>query len=201
MSKIIACYSVLDEQDLLRSSLDSIHKYVDGIVAFTGQWRSDRESNEETKQILRDYNCKIIPFKPNINEIEARLYLYSFVPDGDLIFWIDGDEIVIGNFEKGRKEILSSDKDWFEVDLFGNGRPWCLMPRLWKQSKEFKMKDYHYHFYLGNKLIWTGPGTLTEPSHTIKNFRILNCNILRSDNRRKEADAYREFMRERNWIE
>ncbi|MCJ7768352.1 hypothetical protein MUP79_08180 [Candidatus Bathyarchaeota archaeon] len=103
--KIIACYSVWNEERLIAESLRSVKAYVDGYVIVDSVYSSNpiqaTHSTDKTREVC-ERTCAPLSLtylesadKTSI-KIARERYLKA-VPEGDMVFVIDGDEVLYGN--------------------------------------------------------------------------------------------------------
>jgi hypothetical protein len=105
MAKIIACYAVCNEANLIAQSLRSVKAYVDGYVivdsVFTSNSIDATHSTDQTRAVCERV-CKPVPLtyieaQEKMTEQQARNTYINQVPDGDWILWLDGDEALYGD--------------------------------------------------------------------------------------------------------
>ncbi len=204
-SKVIACYSLYNEAGLIRSSIDGIKHYVDDIYVSDGAYRSDKLSNDYADEIIEDCltlidNLEGILWlnRPNLTESEKRNELFSRVEEGNWIFWIDGDEVCVGDVKKGLNKVRNAYTDLCLVRVFNNGRAWTWIPRFIRSRPNFNLEPKHWIYNYGKEVIYDGHAVYI-PYTEIDDFFIINCNALRGKNRQEEDLIYKEFMAIRNW--
>lgn len=206
-TKVIACYSIYNEEALIRSSIDSIKHYVDEIYIADGAYRQNKLSDDNTPAIVED--CLIGTMetqgllwinRPNLSEIEKRNELYARVPEGEWIFIIDGDEICVGDVKKVIQQIKQCPLDVCLIKVFNNGKGWTWSPRFIRAKKNFRLGPNHWTYNYGDKVIYDESGTHVQ-SLEITDFFMINCNVLRGKERIEQDIVYREFMSARNWDE
>lgn len=199
-SKVYACYAVYNEEELIRSSLDTVMPYVDGAFALSGKFFDDRRSDDRTDEILREFGVNILPYKPNLTQIEARNYLYSQVPEGSWIFIVDGDEVVIGNMKDAMQLVRQTEKDVCSVLVFNNGSMWTLRPRFVRSRKDFHLGERHWDYCFADKKFFDGQFQIDH--NWLKMISILNCNPLRTNPPRVEYHKnFRTFLTTKNFYE
>lgn len=85
--KLSAALIVKDETDTLRACLASIKDAVDEIVV---AWNG---SSAETKAILQEFGCTIVPYEWKDDFADARNFSFSHTTH-DLVLWCDADDVV-----------------------------------------------------------------------------------------------------------
>ncbi len=203
--KIIACYSLYNEAGLICSSIDSIKHYVDEVYVSDGAYRLDKLSNDETDEIIGDCLTAIDNLdgllwfnRPNLTEVDKRNELFSRVKEGHWIFWIDGDEVCVGDVKKGLDKIRHAYTDLCLVRVFNNGRAWTWIPRFIRSKSNFHLDPKHWIYNYDKEVIYDGR-IVYIPYTEIDDFFIINCNALRGKDRQEEDLIYKEFMGIRNW--
>lgn len=108
---------VKNEEQTIGRCLDSVKKIVDEIIIV------DTGSSDNTKKILKNYNCKIFDFVWCDDFSKARNFSFSKAT-GDYIMWLDADDIVpkrtINRLLK-IKDKLSADVYMLKYDIAFNG--------------------------------------------------------------------------------
>lgn len=196
---IFSCYSVYNEEALIRSSLDTIVPYVDEVIVGDGAYRLKELSRDETMDIVAEICDHFLGInRPGLTEVDKRNAVFSMVPEDDWIFWIDGDEVCVGDVKKGLDKVRNAKVDLCRIRIFNNGKPWTWLPRFIRSKKNFHLGSTHWIYKYGNQVIYEGALPLIDYID-IDDFFIINCNALRPKNRQREDTIYKEFMSARKW--
>lgn len=122
MYKICACYCLLNEEDYIKYSIDSIYNYVDKIIIVFGvAWSGLSIKKDRTRNILKEYDDRdnkfIIEDTNCKSEIEQRNKCLEIAKSfGIDYYWlIDGDEIYE---KKGIELIRKKLKENLNIDCF-----------------------------------------------------------------------------------
>ncbi len=114
--KIIALLPVKNEEWCLEHCLTSL-SFADSIITI------DDNSTDSTLEILKKYNCTIIPFETSTNvgwkeyEIRTRLLQAAREQGATHIIALDADEACSEEFQKNAREILQSLKPGQSLEL------------------------------------------------------------------------------------
>lgn len=100
MIKISLCMIVRDEENVIERCLESIKEVVDEIIIV------DTGSTDNTKELIKKYDAKVIDYKWQDNFADARNFSFSMATK-DYILWLDADDIVP---KKSAEKILDLKK-------------------------------------------------------------------------------------------
>jgi hypothetical protein len=103
---VYACYSIFNEEQFLKISLQSIVDNVEKVIIVDGAWRSfpttEFASTDKSKAIAKKMCGKKLiwidaPEDGWKSEVLKRTHYVKLVPNGEWFFVIDGDEIITGD--------------------------------------------------------------------------------------------------------
>lgn len=137
MKTISLCMIVKNEQDNLKTCLDSICSIVDEIIIV------DTGSNDNTIEIAKKFTDKVYRYKWNNDFSMARNYSFSKATK-EYILWLDGDDyLTIDNQQKLLKLKNSLDDKidmyYFLYDFNENYEPF-YRERLLKRTNNYQFK-------------------------------------------------------------
>lgn len=157
---ISACIVVYKEEDNIKELLQNIEYFVDEVIlVYDGEKVEDK-----TLEIAEDFcsNKKIslkIFKRPHIGEAEI-LRPFSFrQATGNWIFWIDGDERIIGNYQEVKKFIINHSEISCIRFLLGTDEE-LKLHRAKRRASLFK-KDSIFYFGIPHQKV----GLLNGKSH------------------------------------
>lgn len=188
-----ACYSIFNEDRLLDLSLMSIADFVDKIVIVDGPYigfdHKALKSNPKTYKILKKFGkvvTKVITIDRPMSE-EKKRSLY-FTGDCDLYFLLDGDEVVIGNIDKGLDWVRNQPhRDVFGVRVVLPRSLHSAYPRI------LRCKEGLYYDRCDDMTIRDGDGKVYSPVlnfPVVPDFAIINLEFLRSVRRQEVWARY-----------
>jgi len=159
--RVVACYIVLNEEEFIQASLESIYDFVDKIVIVeggndfavkAGLCGPDKRSSDRTVELIRDFedpDGKIELVQGDWKDkVEQRNAYARFLEPGDWMLLMDGDEVFL---EDGlwRASALMHSYDVIRPGfyLFWNNFH-TLGTSVWEEYLQVKLvhwrKGYHY---------------------------------------------------------
>lgn len=96
--RIVAFYSIFNEAQFLKQSVESIASAVDSFVFLDGRYKGfpakTKGSNDGTLKIIRELDVNwTYRSLPDLTQMDKRSRMFDLVNEGDWILVIDGDEI------------------------------------------------------------------------------------------------------------
>jgi len=158
LSKLFFCIAAYNEEKTLPYCLESIKPHADEIVLVEGRFLGNPvespHSTDDTVKIAEAYGCRVIQAEDLIQNEQRDLYLVG-EPD-DFYFYIDADEVLMGDFNK--EEVLSGSCDVYAV--------WIKSPILHDQItlRIYRHVGEQPHHNVGQLLI-DGFGVLMDANY------------------------------------
>lgn len=201
--KLIACYSVFNEEQFLRASLSLIEPFVDKIWLVDGPYANfahdEDHSTDLTLEIISNFK-KRFPDKVELlascvfaNQIVKRNRYLKRAKQGDWLFIIDGDELPWGNLHQ-LKALLLQEK-YLVVNVFLQQSPLLApvpLPRLIHKVDGMEYKEHHA------QIDFRGENILESTKVNIKQLYpvyLIHLNNYQSEKRQQQKDYY--FMYEK----
>jgi len=124
---ILAGYCVFNEARHIEKSIRSIYDFVDKIVVIDGPYigypHNSLKSTDGTREIVLSFDkVKLIDIPHPMRQPDKRSLM--FFEEADWYFWIDGDEIAVGDVSRGMDYVRQSKADVLSV-----------MVRLWNPPR------------------------------------------------------------------
>lgn len=156
MITISLCMIVKDEENTLARCLDSVKNLVDEIIIV------DTGSNDETKNIAREYTNLVLDFDWIDDFSAARNFSFSKATK-DYILWLDADDVILEEDQKKIKELKKSLNENIDVvmmkynvafDEMGKANFSFYRERLSKRNRGFLWKEpIHEYLVVGGQII------------------------------------------------
>ena len=140
MVSISLCMIVKNEEDTLERCLKCVKDFVDEIII------ADTGSTDKSKEIAKNYNCKVYDFKWINDFAAARNFAFSKATS-EYIMWLDADDYITEeNIEKIKKikTSLTEKIDYVSMDYSlsrdANGKTTYSLKRnrIVKKKRGFK---------------------------------------------------------------
>lgn len=216
---VTALIKVYNEAQFISASLISLKNCVDKIVVVDGAYelyyRNFKKFDERAKPWSTDGTLEIIQGmkglpelhlirceKPWINQVEKLNLMMDQTEPGEWFFIIDGDEMVIGSFEKAMEEILGSGCVIGRLPLVNLGADIDRLHYYWHPRIFLKQKGMHYegtHWQLrdfADRIM-----EATYPVWWSQHAVIAHFKLLKTQARLAPHQAYMDLVRARGWLE
>lgn len=145
-----ACYVLFNEEDYIKSSLDSIYEWADKIYILIGDpFDGSTVEKDDTENIVRNYKDPekkmTIMYTSETDESKCKNYLKSLcVRDAlDYCWIIDGDEVYDERAMPGLFKVLEHYNGKIETALFGG-------LEYWKSLHHAIKIERHYTFFIAD---------------------------------------------------
>lgn len=154
MAKISLCMIVKDEAKQLDTCLKSLQvRYEEGLIAYPVDEIIICSNNAEVAKVATKHKAQYFKYKWKDDFSHARNFSFSKAK-GDVIFWLDADDVVIGaeNLPKLAKLITDGKCDWisleylYEKDDQGRVLMRHFKPRLTRKDSGIWKKSVHENF-------------------------------------------------------
>lgn len=219
---ILAAYCIYRDGQFLRSSLDSVCQYVEGVELYDGRFLDFPDLPEDaTSRIISETASRFDPrfggsqkfgiLRTNpMLEVEKRDLMFSntnpkLIEHGGYKFILDGDEICIGDVKAGLEYVrenaeLGIKVFWVYVEE-EPGNP-GFKPRIIKMEPGLHYGKNHWVVLdKDDNVLTDSVYRQQEDFALVPGFKIYNFGPQRNTERRKQVLQYRELRGQKKWIE
>jgi len=190
--QLVVCIITYNDWPLIKQCVDSIYDQADKIIAVDGKYDDFKGnahfSTDGTTEYLESLDKVDLYYVSGTKELYKRNYYLQFVNEGDTVFNIDADEVVVG-------KIYKLDVDWGIIDLLDSANKnhkHRRATRFFKYKNGIEYKCVHYTLYYNGRQINTST-TVVHPEfkyEIVKDFHIVHNAHLRSFARRQDKMKY-----------
>jgi len=220
---IYACYVLYNEVEEIADSLRSINGFADRYIFIDGAFEGHplaKGSATSTDGTIRLLESLIAEEKRTIvttetawrTQTEARNQYLRLLPLGSWAFIIDADEMLHGDREAAKRQILTAQSTVLGILIeslaptwHGSGAtiprelwpslPKCPIfgysPRFYRSSGKLAYRNGHSCLWDGDRMIAANQGQLIETGNIIRSVRIVNDMTRQSWERYQEGITYR----------
>jgi len=188
---ILAGYCIFNEAVHIGKSIESIYDHVDRIIVIDGPYigfpHNSLKSTDGTREIVRSFGSKVelvdIPFP--LEQWAKRSMMFGY--KADWYFWIDGDEIAVGDVGEGMDFVRRSKDEVLRVKMRlwnppSNPAEWCIesirqkgyyevaYPKFFRWQPGLHFSGYHNVVRdINRRLISPRGGFKTVPGFVLEN--------------------------------
>lgn len=189
--------SSFNDSTCISKTVDSIIDVVDKIYILDGAFTnfpSDQDNSDDgTREIIESFDSDKIVYRTcdkRYTEIQKRNLLLEYANPNidDLIFVIDGDEYVEGNFKDGLTEAEKSESNLFNIHhltIHVDTREFekNFVPKLFKYQSGMKYEGCHAIMYDDMNRIYDMRLNASLQYPTLNQFEVIHLSFLRSRQR------------------
>jgi len=174
LKRLIACYSIYNEEIFLKQSLDTVDGKVDVVLIIDGAYKGydspHSASYDKTLEIIKDYSFKSelvfipAPEQPWKTQMVKRSQYFKFGGQGDWYVIIDADETVVHGLDELKKFLRGM------VPPFVNGFWIKMVTRVTSEEPYWGMTPRIYRHQDGLYYDYNHSYVLTKDNKQIKNI-------------------------------
>jgi hypothetical protein len=152
--RIVACVNVWNDLPALRQTLPTWYPYVERIIAVDGAYDETGHalSTDGTREFLRTMPNVTLIDAAGLTQCEKRTRYLAAGQDGDMLFVIDADEMVINAVQF--QSMPACDVGWVRVTSKLYQRPYG-QPRVFRWRPGLHYHGRHHWIYEDDRLVCT----------------------------------------------